>query len=164
MRHGLLRPLIDLAFRTVYRVGFAAALQVWRLRRPSHRGALVAILVDGRLLLVRQSYRREYSLPGGGVQRGETALEAARRELVEELLVDVHPGELRHVRTETALWDFRDDTVDFFEFTPERVPEVRVDNREIIEAVFVPVADLLSVPLTGPVEAYVRASLVPDPV
>ena len=149
--------IADFAYRLAYRVGFALALRVWRVRRPSHHGALVAILVDGSILLVRQSYRSEYSLPGGGVARGETALEAARRELVEELLVDVAGRDLVHVHTETGLWDHRDDTVDFFELTLRGAPHVRVDNREIIEARLVGFDELRSLRLTGPVEAYVRA-------
>ncbi len=149
------RPLIDLAFRLSYRLGFALALIVWRLRRPSHNGALVAIRVADRILLVRQSYRSEFSLPGGGVHYGEAPLEAARREMVEELLLDIPPGELRHVHTETGLWDFREDTVDFFELRLDQEPAIRVDNREIIDARFVPMAQLPDLALTGPVRAYV---------
>ncbi len=152
-----MRPVVDFLYRLVYRIGFALALQVWRLHRTAHHGALVAILVDGCILLVRQSYRSEYSLPGGGVARGETALEAARRELVEELLVDVGPNDLVHVRTATSFWDYRDDTVDFFELTLPRAPSIRIDNREIVEARLVRFDALASLPLTGPVEAYLRA-------
>ena len=153
--------IIDFAYRLAYRVGFALALIVWRLRRPSHHGALVAILVDGRILLVRQSYRSEYSLPGGGVARGETALQAAQRELVEELLVDVGPDDLVHIHAETGLWDGRHDTVDFFEMTPAAEPTIRIDNREIVEARLVRFDELGSIRLTGPVEAYLRARPLP---
>ena len=55
------------------------------MRRP-HAGAAVAILDErGRLLLVKENYdRRRYSLPGGAVDPGESALDAAVRETLEE--------------------------------------------------------------------------------
>lgn len=40
---------------------------------------------DGRLLLVRQVYRRRWGVPGGLLQRGEDAADAARREVLEEV-------------------------------------------------------------------------------
>lgn len=39
---------------------------------------------DGALLLVRQVYRRHWGVPGGLLERGEDAADAARREVFEE--------------------------------------------------------------------------------
>jgi ADP-ribose pyrophosphatase YjhB (NUDIX family) len=44
---------------------------------------------DGALLLVRHSYRRRWGFPGGLLQRGEEAADAARREAMEEVALAI---------------------------------------------------------------------------
>ena len=63
-----------------------------RRATPSfHVGAICVIeRPDGHVLLVRQSYRREgWGFPGGLLGRGEDPADAARREVREEVGVDV---------------------------------------------------------------------------
>jgi ADP-ribose pyrophosphatase YjhB (NUDIX family) len=63
-----------------------------RVGTPSfHVGAICVVeRADGQLLLVRQSYRRDgWGFPGGLMRRREDPGDAARRELKEELGVDV---------------------------------------------------------------------------
>ncbi|MBB4931963.1 8-oxo-dGTP pyrophosphatase MutT (NUDIX family) [Lipingzhangella halophila] len=54
---------------------------------PRSRGAASALLRDGqgRLLLVKPTYKAGWSLPGGVIDAGESPLGACRRECVEEL-------------------------------------------------------------------------------
>jgi ADP-ribose pyrophosphatase YjhB (NUDIX family) len=44
---------------------------------------------DGRVLLIRQSYRNHWGLPGGLLQRREHPAAAARREIREEVGLDI---------------------------------------------------------------------------
>lgn len=64
----------------------------WRARNAWHRVArpltmgVRAIIVDGeRVLLIRHSYVGGWHLPGGGVGKGETLVEAMKREVREEV-------------------------------------------------------------------------------
>jgi len=69
--------------------------QVGLVRNPYTLGVRV-IVEDGnkRVLLVRHSYLSGWYLPGGGVDRGETMVEAACREVLEEagVAADAPPG------------------------------------------------------------------------
>ncbi|WP_054530853.1 NUDIX domain-containing protein [Erythrobacter sp. SG61-1L] len=59
----------------------------WRLARPQLTGVNVVVLNDaGEVLLVRHAYGSgKWTLPGGGLGRGELPEPGARREIAEEL-------------------------------------------------------------------------------
>ncbi len=116
---------------------------------------MVAVYVGAALLLVRSSYRTAWNFPGGGIRRGETPDMAARRELAEEIGVvatHVDPWGLVH-----GIWDGQDDHVHVFELRLSELPQLRLDNREIIAARLVLPDEIGAIPLTGPVAAYLSA-------
>lgn len=55
----------------------------------------VAIDATNRVCLVRHTYVRGWHLPGGGIERGETALASMVREFREEAEIVVDPGAMR---------------------------------------------------------------------
>ena len=58
----------------------------WRVMRPDVLGVRCLVEHEGRLLLIRNPYGpMKWDLPGGGVRRGESPEEAARREAREEV-------------------------------------------------------------------------------
>ncbi len=148
--------MADWLWRSAYRLGFRAARLWWRLRRPHHDGAVVAVWLDGRVLAVQQSYRSNPSWPGGGIHRGEAPRDAARRELREELGLDVRPDDLVFAREMVVDWDFRRDHVRIFELRLRAEPVLRIDNREVVAARFVEPGALLAEPVLPP---FTRAHL-----
>ena len=51
-------------------------------------------------------------------------------------------------------WDGRRSRVHFFELRLDRQPQLRLDNREIIDARWVPSSELSGIPLTRPVAVF----------
>jgi 8-oxo-dGTP pyrophosphatase MutT (NUDIX family) len=92
------------ARRLAYRIA-AQMLRILRPFVPIKWGGVKCVLTDGdRVLLVRHTYgSRLWDLPGGGRHRGESSIDAARREMHEELGLQIDDwralGQL-HARTE----------------------------------------------------------------
>jgi len=139
-------------WRFAYRGSFPLARAWWRLRRQPHEGALVAVYVGSCLLLLRSSYRREWNLPGGGINPGETPEQAARRELNEEIALA--PDELVLAHMVSGIWDGRPDRVHVYEVRLSKLPSLTLDDREIVEARLFTTSELQDLLVTGPTTAY----------
>jgi len=73
--------------------GFRALLNSFLPRKRAISQMLVRD-ADGRVLLCQLTYKRDWDLPGGVVEVGESPRVAVRREVEEELGLEVEPGEL----------------------------------------------------------------------
>ena len=82
--------------------------------------------------MVRSSYRALWDLPGGGLEAGEDARDAALRELREEIGLVLPAESLTPVQAEEIFWEYRYDHVTVFETVARERPTLRVDNREIL--------------------------------
>ena len=120
---------------TVVQLAYKAQKIFWRLFRPRTRGVKVMLFnASGEILLIRNSYGATnlYVLPGGGVRPWERPIDAARREVSEELGAVVEA--LAPVSTHCTSSEGKRDLVHLFEGTLVCVPQV--DGVEVAEASF----------------------------
>ena|SRR5690242_9434764 len=70
--------------------------EVWFAQLPTFYCSAAALFTDqdGRVLLVKPNYRDHWGLPGGIVEADEFPHAGCRREVSEELGIDIDPGPL----------------------------------------------------------------------
>lgn len=112
------------------------------LTRPMTLGVRAAAFdAQGRVLLVRHTYVDGWHLPGGGVERGETAVEAVAKELAEEgnVALGAPPVLMSvHLNRAASPWDH----VLFYRCDGVTQTAPKLPDREIAEAGFFPLDDL----------------------
>ncbi len=146
--------MINALIRAVYRVAHWGLRLLWFIRRPETTGALVAVWHHGRVLLVKNSYRQQLTLPGGYLRPREDRRVAAARELHEEVGIQVQPKRLVHAYHATHVFEHRQDTLDIYELEVDAAPEVRVDNREVVRAEFHTPDEALGLEIVPHLEEY----------
>jgi 8-oxo-dGTP pyrophosphatase MutT (NUDIX family) len=114
----------------------------WRLVRSMTLGVR-AVVLDGenKVFLVKHSYVSGWYLPGGGVEVGETFLDALRRELIEEGRIELSDEPVLHGIFLNSHVSRRDHVAVYIvrHFRQDRLPE---PNREIVACGFFDVAAL----------------------
>lgn len=103
----------------------------WRIARGMTLGVRGVVLdAEGKVFLIHHTYVAGWQLPGGGVETGETLLEALRRELMEEGRIELLAEPVLHGLFLNSHVSRRDHVAIYVirEFRQDRMPE---PNREI---------------------------------
>ena len=131
-----MRTAIDALFRAGLRVAWLGLRAYFLLASPTVRAGMVLVRVEGRILLLRNSYRSEPSFPGGLLKWREPPRTGARRELEEEVGLAVHEDELCFVEVfQQEKWRAHIQ-LHVFALELEGEPALRIDRREVIHAEF----------------------------
>lgn len=108
----------------------------WRFARGMTLGVRAMVIdAQGRVFLVKHTYVAGWHLPGGGVEVGQTLIDAMKRELLEEGRIDVIGDPPLHGVFLNAHVSRRDHVAIYVvrEFTQDRMP---APNTEIAECGF----------------------------
>lgn len=136
-----MRRFRDPLLRTTFRLGYWVMRAYWLVARPRHHGVKCVIARGDDVLLVRHTYgkRQRWELPGGGVKRREDPRAAARREMREELGVEL--SEWRALGELFERIDGKKDTLTCVTVDVADLP-LTLDRAEIAEARWFPRRDL----------------------
>ena len=136
------------AYKVFYRLPVSVRRRLVRLAAPKYVVGAVTLVRDseaggaGRLLLLRQPPGHSWTLPAGLLQRGETPVVGAARELHEESGVRLTPEQLRPA-VPNALVHARGWVDMVFEAeVPAATTTLQVDGAEVFEAAWHPLDDL----------------------
>ena len=117
---------------------------------------------DGQLLIVEPIYKSTWEIPGGAVEHGETPYAACRRELREELGMELDVGRLLVVDWATGTTEEPEGRVRFVfdggTLSDERFDVIELPRDELESWACVPVDDLF-VLLSGDLSRRVTAAL-----
>jgi 8-oxo-dGTP pyrophosphatase MutT (NUDIX family) len=134
--------------RLAYKLAVRVLQLYWFVFRPRTFGVTCIIRdADGRVLMVRHTYgKRAWSFPGGGTKRNETSEATVRREIREEVGIEL--ADLQQVGSFLNNVEFKRDSVTVFTARPASA-ELNLRLEEIAEARWV---DLNALPSpTAPV-------------
>ncbi|WP_159713722.1 NUDIX domain-containing protein [Geminicoccus flavidas] len=158
------RRLANLLRRLVYRAGFPLARSWWWLTRPSATGVAVAIVAQGRVLVVHQSFRKGLGLVGGGLRPGEDPRAGMVRELAEEVGLVLSPDRLRVLPVLELVHEWRSLRVHLFEAELPEQPALRPDGAEVVAVSWHWPAELRAEPGLHPVlRGWLDSRAEPEP-
>lgn len=139
----------------ILKVMFRGARFVFTTLKMPIKGALVAIWDREKILLIRKSYQKGWSVPGGLLKRHETRRQAAVREAFEETGVRLNEKDLVFVAEVPGDLGPRD-SAHLFEVSVNGPIRTGIDGREIVEAEFVPPEAALERVINESLAAYLR--------
>lgn len=112
----------------------------------STRTRVILVHQDEILLVRNRLGSQKWSLPGGGVKKGEESKKAAARELLEELNIEIRVSELKkltHGQHKMGASNLRYNYIAYVYIATNK--KIKIDKKELIDAKWF---DVNSVPLT----------------
>jgi ADP-ribose pyrophosphatase YjhB (NUDIX family) len=139
-----------------YRLAYRCLLILWFFTRPTVYGVYIAVWHQEKLLVIKNSYKKRFTIPCGRIRRGEDKAAAAVREVFEEVNIKLEKEQLTFVGEFKGQHTYAIDIGTFFEINMKELPQVKTDNREVIWARFLPLHQVYDLTLNPTVETWLN--------
>ena len=151
--------LQKLGYKIVYTGLYRAHRMYCKIRNPEVFGSYVLCIHNKHVLLIKNSYKRYWTFPCGGIAAYETTVQAAIREAQEEVGITLLSENL--LLRATFLYEGEDqrDNIHLFEYRFETKPKVQIDQREVEAFCWVSKEDLSKYTVFGPILPYIHEAL-----
>ncbi len=146
-----MKSLVNRCFRLAFKIAYPIFVRVHPLLGIKLRGVFVVIWHEDRLLVVKNSYKPCYSLPGGLLKRHEDAFDGAVRETREEVGVELSRDQLVELGSMT---DRLGGIAYVVAARLSSAPAVHIDQREIVWAEFVTLEEAHRLGMTPEIDDY----------
>ena len=123
--------------------------------RGSKRTRVLIVCDDQFLALEHWLGDGSWTLPGGGLHKGEDALAGAQREVIEEIGLTLKPTELTHHGTYEANHNGFKFSYDLFIVNLADLPKLQLQTIEILEARWFGISDLPALKATAELQRAV---------
>ena len=149
-----MKKLADALIRLFLKLAYKVVTLIWYFTRPTINGVFVAVWCDDKILIVKNSYRKWYIVPCGGIKRSEDKEQAAVRELHEEVGITADPTALRYAGNFAERYKYALDNGFFYEIELATMPEINIDHREVVWARFMKPEEAFELALNPLIRSY----------
>lgn len=148
--------LIDRIYRLAYQLAYKLHIVFNYVFRPKSKGAYIALWYKEHILLIKNSYKSVYTIPCGGIEKDETSINAAIRELKEETGINLSLESFKMAWQTVSYCEYKKDTIYLYEVNLKKIPKIKADGREVIWLGFKTIEEAFKMPLFFPIKDYLR--------
>lgn len=156
-----MKKLPDILARLFLKAAYFASIIFCFIFRPATKSAIIAIWLKNKVLIIKNSYYHKYVIPGGYINMGENPVEAAVREIQEEIGIIADPNQLKKICVIKETFNYKRETINCFELILNDPPHIRLDHREVVWAGFIPLHKAFKLKLSAPVRTFLIKYLSP---
>ncbi len=107
---------------------------------PETKGARIILTYKNEILFIRHSYGLKYNFPGGGIGKSEDPEDGVKREVREELGIDLDKVHYITSLVPDVAYEYRKNTISIF--TAElQTKDININNLEIADAQWLPLTN-----------------------